>query len=99
MNSAPPSDSQNAKPRRQDFASDDDFGEAYARWMMRTTKPATPTPPVSSTPSPRPAAPALRAPLPERSSARSEIEKDTWNQHTKARFMRAKQAQQVQKKP
>ena len=99
MNTDPPSDSQNAKPRRQDFASDDDFGEAYARWMMRSTKSAAPTPQVSSAPPPRPAAPALRAPLPERSSARAEIEKDTWNQHTKARFMRAKQGQEAQKKP
>jgi hypothetical protein len=79
--------SANSKPRRQDFATDDDFGEAYARWTMRPT-------PVA----PQPVAPAL-ATLPARSTARAEIERDTWNQHTKARFMRAKEAARPPQKP
>ena len=36
-----------AKPRRENFRSDDDFGEAYAHWMISKGKT-----PVAQTPSP-----------------------------------------------
>jgi hypothetical protein len=81
----------NTKPRRQDFATDDDFGEAYARWMMRPAPAAPAAPPRAATPP--------SATLPARFTARAEIERDTWNQHTKARFMRAKETAPSPKKP
>ncbi len=78
------------KPRRQDFTTDDEFGEAYALWMMRQPKVSRSTV-VAAQPRAVPAAAAAAPkPLPPRWTARAEIERDTWNQHTKARFMRAK---------
>jgi type V secretory pathway adhesin AidA len=87
------------KPRRQDFATDDDFGEAYAIWMMRQSKqPQSPAKVTSTATVARTAPAAPPKPSTDRVTARSEIERDTWNQHTKARFMRAKDAVQSSKK-
>ncbi len=87
------------KPRRQDFATDDDFGEAYALWMMRQSKqPKSPAKVTSTATVARTAPAAPPKPSTDRFTARAEIERDTWNQHTKARFMRAKDAVQPSKK-
>jgi hypothetical protein len=77
--------SMNRKPRREDFASDDDFGEAYGDWMAHQKKAS----------SQAVKAPALKVIPVDRKltqiPARLEAERDTWNQNTKARFLRAKE--------
>lgn len=66
-----------AKPLRENFKSDDDFGEAYAYWMAHRTKAAAPALPIAA-----PAAPLL--------PRQSEAEREAWNRSTKVRFLRAK---------
>ena len=90
----------NTKPKRENFRSDDDFGEAYALWMLQQKKAPAPTPS---------AAPKAQTPLPPAVTvipvnrnlpqipARIEAERDTWNQTTKARFMRAKEKDRMSK--
>ena len=82
----------NAKPKREDFRTDDEFGEAYGHWMASkpkmTSRPAPQTPqPSRPQPIARPAqvlVNAARTPM----SARFEADRDTWNHSTKARFRR-----------
>ena len=82
------------KPKRSDFATDDDFGEAYALWMAYQKRAQA----TYSAPKPQnraalpPAAPVIPvnrklAQIP----ARVEAERETWNLTTKARFQRAKE--------
>lgn len=88
------------KPRRQDFATDDQFGEAYGHWMGRQAKlaaqrPAVKAAPAAVAPPASRAAPVASKPASStlsRMSLRGDMERDTWNQHTKARFQRAKAA-------
>lgn len=89
------------KPKRENFKSDDDFGEAYGYWMARqgnrpvsAVAPKAPraASPVASAPAPTPA----KASLP-RLPARMEAERDTWNLNTKARFLRAKDKESAAK--
>jgi hypothetical protein len=69
------------KPKRENYRSDDAFGEAYGHWMGRQkVKPAVRA--VSAQAAPRP--------LLTNTPARAEAERDTWNLNTKARFLRAK---------
>jgi hypothetical protein len=69
------------KPKRENYRSDDAFGEAYGHWMGRQMgKPAAPSAPAPVTPKP----------LLTNTPARAEAERDTWNLNTKARFLRAK---------
>lgn len=76
-----------AKPRRENFKSDDDFGEAYARWMISKGKiPVAQTP----VPPPRPAQVANTSSPGKRMPVRIEAERDFWNQSTKLRFQRGK---------
>ncbi len=96
-NRRPPQD---PKPKRESFASDDAFGEAYGHWMSRQpktaaapVKPQVPAPAAKRAPPSHPVpvtVPLATSPASPRISARTEIERDTWNQHTKARFMKAK---------
>lgn len=66
------------KPKRENYRSDDAFGEAYGHWMGRQrVKPAAP-------------APVTPKPMLTNTPARAEAERDTWNLNTKARFLRAK---------
>jgi hypothetical protein len=83
----------NDKPKREDFRTDDEFGEAYGYWMVSTSKavpktvvptPQRPRPPQFAKPIPVIVNPA-RSPM----SARFEADRDTWNHSTKARFQRA----------
>jgi hypothetical protein len=102
-NRRPPQD---PKPRRESFASDDAFGEAYGHWMSRQPKTApapvkldAPVPAAKRAPVSHPAPVSLAtSPASPRISARTEIERDTWNQHTKARFMKAKTSAPVDPK-
>ena len=71
------------KPKRENYRSDDDFGEAYAHWMGRPKA----QPVARSAPAPAQVAPR---PLLTNTPARAEAERDTWNLNTKARFLRAK---------
>lgn len=90
------------KPKRENFKSDDDFGEAYGNWMARQGKKSAPTAvapkaPRAAIPSAPTSAPApAKAPLP-RLPARMEAERDTWNLNTKARFLRAKDKESAAK--
>lgn len=69
------------KPKRENYRSDDEFGEAYGHWMGRQrVKPVASSAPV----------PATSKPLLTNTPARAEAERDTWNLNTKARFLRAK---------
>lgn len=92
------------KPKRDNFATDDDFGEAYAYWMARQRRPSVATPAAKVLPKAATAAQAVVRPSkpttpPLASSApvdpgppprRSEAEREAWNLSTKARFWRAK---------
>lgn len=72
------------KPKRENYRSDDAFGEAYGHWMGRQKgKPVAPVAPSAQ-------APAAPRPLLTNTPARAEAERDTWNLNTKARFLRAK---------
>jgi hypothetical protein len=86
------------KPRREDYASDDDFGEAYVLWksqqiLAAAAAPAAPAPPpvakrpAASAAKPRVTLPPMAPPLLPR---QSEAEREAWNLSTKARFWRAK---------
>jgi hypothetical protein len=78
----------NSKPKRENFASDDDFGEAYGGWMAQQKKTGSSAAAAPKTP-PLVVIPVNRklAQIP----ARLEAERDTWNQNTKARFLRTKE--------
>lgn len=91
------------KPKRDNFATDDDFGEAYAYWMARQRRPSVVTPaakvlPKATVPQAvakptKPATPPLASPPPADTGPpprRSEAEREAWNLSTKARFWRAK---------
>jgi hypothetical protein len=90
------------KPKRENFNSDDDFGEAYGNWMARQAR--KPVPAAVAPKAPRPASPLasavapapVKAPL-QRLPARMEAERDTWNLNTKARFLRAKDKESAAK--
>lgn len=80
------------KPKRENFSTDDDFGEAYANWRSQQGRVAVAAPaakpqPQAAKPSAKPPAPApARTALPRR----SEAEREAWNLSTKERFWRAK---------
>lgn len=81
------------KPKRENFKSDDDFGEAYGNWMARQGKKSVPN--AVAPQAPRTVNPSVLAPAPAKASlprlpARMEAERDTWNLNTKARFLREK---------
>lgn len=78
------------KPKRENFSTDDDFGEAYANWRSQQGRVAAAAPtaklqPQVAKPLSMPSAPA-RSVLPRR----SEAEREAWNLSTKERFWRAK---------
>lgn len=90
------------KPKRENFKSDDDFGEAYGHWMLRQGTKSAPT--AVAPKAPRAASPVASAPVPTpakaslpRLPARMEAERDTWNLNTKARFLRAKDKESAAK--
>ncbi len=98
MNDATDPRAMDPKPKRDNFATDDDFGEAYAYWMARQRRPSVVTPaakvlpqtaakPTQSTKPPL-TAPAAADPVPQ--PRRSEAEREAWNLSTKERFWRAK---------
>lgn len=89
MNDATSPRATDNKPQRENFATDDDFGEAYANWRSQQGRvAAAPT----AKPPPQAAAPRSLPPAPERSvlPRRSEAEREAWNLSTKERFWRAK---------
>lgn len=98
MNDATDPRAMDPKPKRDNFATDDDFGEAYAYWMARQRRPSVVTPAAKVLPQaaakptqsakPPLAAPAAADPMPP--PRRSEAEREAWNLSTKARFWRAK---------
>lgn len=84
-----------SKPKRENFKTDDDFGEAYVLWRSQqilaavappSAPPPKPKPVVARAPAPAPVALPPAAALPRR----SEAEREAWNLSTKARFWRAK---------
>ena len=79
----------NSKPKRENFASDDDFGEAYGDWMAQQRKASSAAAAAAPKTPPLVVIPVNRklAQIP----ARLEAERDTWNQNTKARFLRTKE--------
>lgn len=84
-----------AKPRRENFRSDDDFGEAYAHWMIskgKTPVAQTPSPiaPIHSAPLSRSAQVAITPSPSKRMPVRIEAERDFWNKSTKLLFQRRK---------
>lgn len=84
-----------AKPKREDFRTDDDFGEAYAFWRIQqvsvaaTSPVSAPVRPVVKAPPAKPVV-NLASPAGTVLPRQSEAEREAWNLSTKARFWRAK---------
>jgi len=84
------------KPKRENFQTDDDFGEAYAIWRSQQGRVAASAPVVKAQPQAAkpPAIPPASAPAPALARPtqprRSEAEREAWNLSTKERFWRAK---------
>jgi len=90
MNDATSPGAMGNKPKRENYQTDDDFGEAYALWRSQQDRVAQAAP-VAKRPS-QVARASLVAPVPANplASRRSEAEREAWNLSTKARFWRAK---------
>lgn len=80
------------KPQRENFSTDDDFGEAYANWRSQQGRVAAVAPAAKPQPQPQVARQPSRPPAPASPALprRSEAEREAWNLSTKERFWRAK---------
>ncbi len=83
------------KPKRENFKTDDDFGEAYAYWMrskgnIPVAQTPSPIAPIYSTPVSKPVQVANTPGPGKRMPVRIEAERDFWNKSTKLRFQRGR---------